>query len=183
MRALPEHERTDNTNADRRNRKRCGACADSGWAEVNHRVDTHNDQSASVEEYGPCPFCARGLAYEFPTIPALPEKARAMIPTPWGSDGYWQGRELPEHMVAHWVETGRPVQHLSIIQQRAELAKLIASVRLTTVDSGIEPRRRARPPLVTDETADWASTYTFEPEPAETAETVGEESKGETNAA
>ncbi len=149
MRALPEHERTDNTNADLRERNRCGPCHDSGWVEAATRVDTYNGISAVVEEYAPCPFCKRGLGFEFPE-PKWIEKPESTKP-PWGTDGYWQGRELPEHLVSLAIPAGRPQPPLSMAQQRAALAALVGSVSFNSIDTKIEPRPRQ--PLVTNETA------------------------------
>ncbi len=162
MKAPGEFNRTDNRNKDRRLRKHCGACGDNGWVPETYRTDTHNNRHATVEEMAPCPFCQRGYIFEYPD-PKWLAKPEATQP-PWGLDGYWQGRDIPEHLVKLWVDTGRPQQTLSQAQQIAA-AKALASSLLGTIDREIEPK--PRPPLVTNETADWAGTYTFEPEPGE----------------
>ncbi len=56
--------------------ERCRHC-EEGLAVIG----TRPDGNASVEMYGPCPYCEEGAAKEFPSHP---------YPA-WGRDGYWRG--------------------------------------------------------------------------------------------
>ena len=71
MNALPLESRTQNVTG----RDRCRWCADEGQVVVQIR-------SGGYEETGPCPYCEKGFAVEFPTSKT----------GPWGAEGYWHGR-------------------------------------------------------------------------------------------
>jgi hypothetical protein len=71
-------------------RPECDVCGDDGQVIVGKRRDRIRNLKTRemsvtdpIDEYGPCPACARGRALEFP------EDSTG----PWGPEGYWRGRD------------------------------------------------------------------------------------------
>jgi hypothetical protein len=98
---IPNDRRTP-----RLQREYCRWCGDSGYVVVRTRADISTRQvrigtgwqsktvRAEHDEYGPCPYCRRGFYEEY----GDPEHQQNQPPVepPWGPEGFWRGRELPE---------------------------------------------------------------------------------------
>lgn len=54
----------------------CEWCCDDGYVLVGYN-------RLGTDEMGPCPYCEKGFAIEFPEKPRV---------GPWGIEGYWRGR-------------------------------------------------------------------------------------------
>jgi hypothetical protein len=61
----------------------CDYCLDTGYVVVEGPDDDGYD-----EALGPCPFCEVGQKQESPDL-----SERTAIRPPWGSGGYWRGRD------------------------------------------------------------------------------------------
>lgn len=124
-------------------KERCRFCADSGWVEVG-TGDPHDEEwlrrvrGMSTEKrlalglnrtvYGevvaPCPKCEQGGVNEFP------RDGRDGTPgdklTPWGKDGYWQGRDhswlqpLPDSRPMHAAEAKQAAAEAMSALQRSQ---------------------------------------------------------------
>ena len=67
----------------------CATCRDDAIVTVgSERRAAGADRAYFVDVLGPCPNCERGLRLEFPNDGA----------GPWGKDGYWRGREIPDRL-------------------------------------------------------------------------------------
>jgi hypothetical protein len=76
----------------------CATCEDEGMVEVAFRRDkivrrdpatgrhVYGGETGMIAEMGPCPYCEKGRRIEFPEDRV----------GPWGSAGYWQGRDPGE---------------------------------------------------------------------------------------
>lgn len=84
----------------------CATCADVGTVDlVAERYARHtrpDGTQAWVESIvvGPCPFCEVGYRFEFGIVNVATDdgKVDRVIPGggPWGSDGFWRGRDPGE---------------------------------------------------------------------------------------
>jgi hypothetical protein len=107
MDALPPEARTRNVSG----KDTCVHCLNHGLVCVSVRVSS--EPESPFESYGPCPFCERGFASEFPDSPHG---------GPWGPDGYWASRS-PEEAAAIVKQGGG--QHLSVLANRERLEELV----------------------------------------------------------
>lgn len=75
-------------------RQRCESCGDDGLLSVSLR----REGAGMMDEMAPCPFCLKGLQVEFPQTESGPRKGR------WGSEGFWQGQDIPMELLRSWRE-------------------------------------------------------------------------------
>jgi hypothetical protein len=125
----------------------CQYCADSGWVEVHsgdpvdaewlrrvRKLDTRHRMTAGLqravyaESVAPCPKCEQGKTNEFP--PDGKDGTPGFRLTPWGQDGYWQGRD---HSWLRPLPDGKPMH--------ASDAKAAAARAMADLDAAQNGRR------------------------------------------
>lgn len=82
--------------------ERCPACDNSAQVIDGTESRLHPTRPAervSFDIVAPCPFCERGLRFEF-GFGRTKEGREYENPDggPWGKDGYWRGRKPPEQL-------------------------------------------------------------------------------------
>lgn len=124
MKPVPREARTRNLSPARHRREQCWYCDDTGWVVVQTRPAQrfalngriHEPaEGACYEEMAPCPFCERGYGLEFPA-------ADANVKPPWGIDGFWQGRDIPE---IEPMRRGAPMPPAEQAKRMRELRQLM----------------------------------------------------------
>ena len=96
MKPVPRDSRTNNTGTGKY--ERCDFCADGGYVQAGSSFSRWLRPDGTVDaveylEYAPCPYCLAGYREEFP-VPGTNNKQPTR--TPWGEDGYWQGRDTAD---------------------------------------------------------------------------------------
>jgi hypothetical protein len=100
VKPLPDGTRTRNVTLSKTLRETCQRCDDTGYVVVQTRPAepyvlggnrVEPAEGACYDEMGPCPFCEKGAAEEFPDE-SKQNKAKP-ITSPWDAgEGFWQGR-------------------------------------------------------------------------------------------
>lgn len=104
-------------------RQKCESCGDDGLLAIANR----REGGGMMPVMGPCPFCLKGLQVEFPVTDQGPKKGR------WGSEGFWQGQEIPMELLRHWKQN-QPLQQEENIRRMKELHE-----RMAVIQAGGDP--------------------------------------------
>lgn len=114
MDALPAEARIRNVTS----KDTCGYCLNDGLVVTSTRPSKNPE--SPFEQMGPCPYCERGFAHEFPNETKGPWVGR---PGVWGEDGYWSSRRPEEAAAIVKQDGGQPLSALANRERVVELTE------------------------------------------------------------
>lgn len=116
----------------------CAYCADEGQLVIGTRqelVKATRTLSDPVEEFGPCPMCARGFCLEFAFGRRRVMRGQVEVveeyqgQPPWGPDGYWASRMSLRSELRPAEVSGKPVDAVNKQRAGEMLSRSVAGLR------------------------------------------------------